>query len=143
MSKWYNTTMKCWVEIVVKDHVTNCIAMPKRNVHALTRRNKISCTHKSHAHRQTHTFTCALTCKYICTYAILPIYIYIYIYIYTYIYIHTHTYGLYIHICINIHSFIQTISIAPLKVYIYSETLPTQHGYCAEVSRRSATGNCE
>jgi len=25
----------------------------------------------------------------------------------------------------------------------YSEALPTQHGYCAGVSCRSATGNCE
>src|SRR6218665_3299549 len=25
----------------------------------------------------------------------------------------------------------------------YSGALPTQHGYCAGVSRRSATGNCE
>ena len=35
-------------------------------------------------------------------------------------------------------SFIQTISIAPLQVHYYSEALPTQHGYCAGVSRRSA-----
>src|SRR6218665_3656605 len=39
-----------------------------------------------------------------------------------------------------IHSFIHSISIAPLKVHFYSEALPTQHGYCAGVSRRSATG---
>jgi len=38
--------------------------------------------------------------------------------------------------------FIQAISIAPLKVHYYSEVLPTQHGYCVRVSRRSATGNC-
>jgi len=44
---------------------------------------------------------------------------------------------------ITIHSFIQAISIAPLQVHYYSEALPTQHGYCAEISRRSATGNCE
>jgi len=25
----------------------------------------------------------------------------------------------------------------------YSEALQTQHGYCAGISRRSATGNCE
>src|SRR6218665_4136180 len=31
--------------------------------------------------------------------------------------------------------FIQTISIAPLQVHFYSEALPTQHGYCAGVSR--------
>src|SRR6218665_3041461 len=37
------------------------------------------------------------------------------------------------------HSFIQTIYIAPLQVHFYSEALPTQHGYCAGVSRRSAT----
>src|SRR6218665_400227 len=43
----------------------------------------------------------------------------------------------------NIHSFIQTISIAPLQVHFYSEALPTQHGYCVGVSRRSATGKCE
>src|SRR6218665_2864436 len=35
------------------------------------------------------------------------------------------------------------ISIAPLQVHVYSEALPTQHEYCAGVSRRSATGNCE
>ena len=40
-------------------------------------------------------------------------------------------------------SFIHSISIAPLQVHVYSEVLPTQHGYCAGVSRRSATGNCE
>jgi len=34
-----------------------------------------------------------------------------------------------------IHSFIQAISIAPLQVHYYSETLPTQHEYCAGVSR--------
>src|SRR6218665_469484 len=42
-----------------------------------------------------------------------------------------------------IHSFIQTIPIASLQVHFYSEALPTQHGYCAIVSCRSATGNCE
>ena len=42
-----------------------------------------------------------------------------------------------------IHSFIQAISIAPLQVCYYSEALPTQHGYCAGVSRWSATVNCE
>ena len=42
-----------------------------------------------------------------------------------------------------VHSFIQAISIAPLQVHFYSEALPTQHGYCAGVSRQSATGNCE
>src|SRR6218665_542100 len=36
-----------------------------------------------------------------------------------------------------IHSFIQTISVAPLQVHFYSEALPTQHGYCVGVSRRS------
>src|SRR6218665_1455947 len=40
-------------------------------------------------------------------------------------------------------SFIQTISIAPLQVRYYSEEIPTQHGYCAGVSRRSATHNRE
>src|SRR6218665_2058974 len=39
-----------------------------------------------------------------------------------------------------INSFIQAISIAPLQVHYYSEALPTQHGYCAGVSRQS---NCE
>ena len=38
---------------------------------------------------------------------------------------------------------IQAISIAPLQVRYYSEALPTQHGYCDGVSRRSAAGNCE
>jgi len=38
---------------------------------------------------------------------------------------------------------IQTISIARLQVHFYSEALPAQHGYCARVSRRSATGSCE
>ena len=43
-----------------------------------------------------------------------------------------------------IHSFTQTISIAPPQVhYYYSEALLTQHGYCAGISRRSTTGNCE
>jgi len=42
-----------------------------------------------------------------------------------------------------IHSFIETISIAPLRVHYYSDALPTEHGHCAGVSRRSATGNCE
>jgi len=41
------------------------------------------------------------------------------------------------------HSFIQAIYIAPLKVRYYSKALPTQHGYCARVSRRSTSGNCE
>jgi len=39
--------------------------------------------------------------------------------------------------------FVQTISIAPLQVHYYSDALPTQHGYCARISCRSATGNCE
>jgi len=42
-----------------------------------------------------------------------------------------------------IHSFIQAISIAHLQVRYYSKAFPTQHGYCAEVSRRSATGSCK
>jgi len=42
-----------------------------------------------------------------------------------------------------IHSFIQAISRPSIQVRYYSEALPTQHGYCAGVSRRSATGNCE
>ena len=37
--------------------------------------------------------------------------------------------------------FIHAISIAPLQVHYYSEALPTQHGYCFGISRRSATGN--
>src|SRR6218665_2449893 len=37
--------------------------------------------------------------------------------------------------------FILAVSIAPLQVHYYSEALPTQHGYCIGVSRRSATGN--
>ena len=41
------------------------------------------------------------------------------------------------------HSFVPAISIAPLQVLYYSEVLPTQHGYCIEVSCRSATGNCK
>jgi len=41
------------------------------------------------------------------------------------------------------HSFIQAICIAPLQVDFYSESLPTPHGYCVGVPRRSATGNCE
>src|SRR6218665_1040804 len=43
---------------------------------------------------------------------------------------------------IRFHSFIQTISIAPLQVHYCSEALPTQHGYCAKVSRQSAASNC-
>jgi len=42
-----------------------------------------------------------------------------------------------------IHSFIRAISIAPLQFRYYSEALPTQHGYCAGISSRSATCNCE
>jgi len=34
-----------------------------------------------------------------------------------------------------IHAFIVAISIAPLHVHYYSEELPTQHEYCAGVSR--------
>jgi len=46
----------------------------------------------------------------------------------------------------------QTVSFIHLRYFYsastspllcYSETLPTQHGYCAGISRRSATGNCE
>src|SRR6218665_748456 len=40
-------------------------------------------------------------------------------------------------------SFIDAIPIAPLQVRYYSEALPTEHEYCAGVSHRSATGNCE
>src|SRR6218665_2559933 len=47
------------------------------------------------------------------------------------------------HITLVSNSFIQSISIAPLQVRYSSETLPTQHGYCAEISRRSTTDNCE
>jgi len=42
-----------------------------------------------------------------------------------------------------IQSFSQAISVAHFQVHYYSEALPTQHGYCAEISHRSATGNCE
>jgi len=34
-----------------------------------------------------------------------------------------------------VYSFIHTISIAPLQIHYYSEALPTQHGYCARISR--------
>src|SRR6218665_1667341 len=37
----------------------------------------------------------------------------------------------------DIHSFIHSISIAPLQVHYYSEALPTQHEYCAGISRQS------
>jgi len=47
----------------------------------------------------------------------------------------------YMYVCIYV--FIQTISIAPLQAHYYSEALPSQHGYCAGISRRSATGNGE
>ena len=43
---------------------------------------------------------------------------------------------------INEDSFIPAIYIAPLQVHYHSEALPEQHGYCAGVSRQSATGNC-
>jgi len=36
-----------------------------------------------------------------------------------------------------VHSFIRAISIAPLQVRYYSEALPTQHRYCAGISRRT------
>ena len=42
------------------------------------------------------------------------------------------------HLVHHLHSFIPAISIAPLRVLYYSEALPTQHGYCIGVSRRSA-----
>jgi len=51
---------------------------------------------------------------------------------------HMHTY-IQTDIQAYIHSFIQTISIAPLQVHYYLEAPPTQHGYCAGISRRSAT----
>src|SRR6218665_3073058 len=58
--------------------------------------------------------------------------------------LHTHTHARMLPLAVKfIHSYIQTISIAPLQVHFYSEALPTQHGYCAGVSRRSATGKCE
>src|SRR6218665_345005 len=56
---------------------------------------------------------------------------------------HRNTHQVYCKLNKAIHSFIQTISIAPLQVHFYSEALPTHHRYCAGVSRRSATGNCE
>ena len=43
----------------------------------------------------------------------------------------------------NDSSFIHSISIPPLQVHYYSEELPTQHGICVGVARRSATGNFE
>src|SRR6218665_135275 len=43
--------------------------------------------------------------------------------------------------CIFFFTFIRAISRAPLQVLYYSEALPTQHGYCAAISRRSATAN--
>ena len=45
-----------------------------------------------------------------------------------------------------IHSFSQAISIAPLQSsspWLLREALPTQHGHCVGVSRRSAIDNCE
>ena len=48
------------------------------------------------------------------------------------------------HCHLFIHSFIQGVSIAHLPVHYYSEALPTQlHGYCAGISRQSATGKWE
>src|SRR6218665_2318965 len=46
-------------------------------------------------------------------------------------------------VCIFLNTLIQAISITPLQVLYYSEALPTQHGYCARISCRSATGSCE
>ena len=43
----------------------------------------------------------------------------------------------------TVHSFIQAIFITLLQVHYYLEALPTQHEYCAGVSRRSAIGNSE
>jgi len=37
----------------------------------------------------------------------------------------------------DFHSLIQAISIAPLQVHYYSETLSTQHGYCFEVHAKA------
>ena len=43
----------------------------------------------------------------------------------------------FVHLVIAVVIFlIQTISIAHLQVHYYSEALPTQHGYCARISRR-------
>src|SRR6218665_3331726 len=44
-------------------------------------------------------------------------------------------------ITLFIHSFIQTISIAPLQVHYYPEALSTQHEYCVGISRQSVTDN--
>jgi len=41
----------------------------------------------------------------------------------------------------HFHPFIQA-TIAPLQVNYYSLALPTQHGYCVGVSRRSAISLC-
>jgi len=51
--------------------------------------------------------------------------------------------SIYLSVCSSIYLLIKAISIAPLQVHYYSQALPTQHGYCVGVSRRSATGNCE
>jgi len=62
---------------------------------------------------------------------------------------HAHSHDL---ICLNVHSLIHlfihsgyfySATVLPLQVLYYSEAFPTQHGYCARISRRSATGNCE
>src|SRR6218665_2568121 len=41
------------------------------------------------------------------------------------------------------HFYSTSIAIALLQIHYYSEALPTQHGYCAGVSRRSVMGNCK
>src|SRR6218665_1974150 len=48
---------------------------------------------------------------------------------------------IFIIIIIFVHSFIQTISVAPLQMHHYSEALSTQHGYCVGVSLWSLKEN--
>src|SRR6218665_3094790 len=80
-------------------------------------------------------FLCGNLCVYSCMHDV---------YVCMYIAICMYMYGcMYVYLYSFIRSFIQVISTAPLQVRYYSEALPTQHGYCAGVSRRSATGNCE
>jgi len=54
-------------------------------------------------------------------------------------------YGNWYGIKIGIHSFNPDISIAPLEVHYYSEMLPTTAltDAVSELTRQSATGNCE
>ena len=91
----------------------------------------------THIYIRTYIHTCMHT-----TYMHAYMYTYIHTYIHTYINTYIHTY-IHTYVRTFIYLFIPAISLAPLPVHYYSEALPTQHGCCVGVSRRSTTGKCE